>query len=154
MAGQILASIDDINGNLDDVVIQANDENTDLIQISVARVIRGYLSRIFPTTILVGWDTPDHTPEIIREIAGMLIAAQHYYVQISAQSNDILDTHYAQRLYDRAMLLLQGVLSGEIDVIDPSTGDELPGDDAVSMGTLDFFPVDATDRAFTMGQQF
>jgi hypothetical protein len=150
---ELLASLDDINANLDEVVIEANDPNTDMIQISVARVIRGYLSRVIPTSTMLGWSSPNKTPEIIREIAAKLIAAQHYYTEISKQSTDIQDTHYAQILYDRAMEMLKQILEGDVAIIDPITGDDLLAGATSSMGELDFWPVDETDRAFTMGME-
>lgn len=147
MAGQILASLDDINANLDNNVVEADGDNTDLIQISVARVVRGYLSRVLTNTVLTSWDSPENTPAIVREIAGMLIAAQHYFNVISAQSAVLPDDHFAQKLYDRAMALLNSIISGEITI------EDVPVSDTSSMNELDFWPVDDTDRAFTLGME-
>lgn len=144
---QILASLDDINAEVDGVVIEADPNNTSLIQVSVARVIRAFLAPIVDRTVLYSWVSPSTTPEIIRTIAGKLIAAQLYMSKIAAQSSDIPNTHIAQRLYNEAMALLNMVISGEI-IIDNVV--------VVTEGSLtlaDFFPVDAKDRAFSMGME-
>jgi hypothetical protein len=39
---EILATLDDVNGNLDGEVIEATADNSNLVQVSVARVVRGY----------------------------------------------------------------------------------------------------------------
>lgn len=143
---EIMATIDDVNGNLDGEVIEATADNSNLIQISVARVIRGYLSATVDTTTLMSWSSPDNTPETVREIAAKLIAAQVYFTEAARQSFMIEDNNYAQRLYDEAMKMLQGIIDGNIIIGD--VGDVGP---VSSMGDGDYFPIDATDRAFTMG---
>lgn len=142
---EILASLDDVNGNLDGEVIEATADNSNLIQISVARVVRGYLSPIVDTTTLMSWQSPETTPNIIREIAAKLIAAQVYFTLAARQSLDMSNDNFAQRLYDQAMAMLQGVISGTI-IIDGVV--ETP---IMEFGDTDYFPVDDTDRAFTVG---
>ena len=148
---EILASLDDINSYLpsidEDVVLEATSENSDLIQLSVSRVVRGYLSQVVDTTTLMSWDSPQDTPDIIREAASMLIASQIYINFISRTRITIEERNWAQLLYDRAIAILQGIVDGLIDVpgIDPGA--------TSAMSELDFFPVDDTDRAFTMGMQ-
>lgn len=145
---EILASLDDINAHLDGSVIGADSNNTELVQISVARVIRGYLARIVNQVTLMSWSTPELTPDIIREIAGMLIASQLYFNEASRSVTSIDDNNLAQRLYDRAMLMLQGIVDGSIVLpIVPAP---------VTTGTMtidDFFPIDETGRAFTVGME-
>jgi hypothetical protein len=145
---EILASVRDVNAYLEDRVVKADDVNTELIQISVARIVRGYLARVVPNTTMATWTDPEHTPEIVREISGMLIASQLFFDKTIMSAVDIDDRHYAQILYDRAMKLLTDVVSGVV---------ELPIDDIVieeaGFSELDFFPVDDTDRAFTMGMR-
>ena len=143
-----LASIDDINAYLPPpTVVEADDVNVAKLQISVQRVIRGYLSRILSTATMAGWEDPESTPDIIREIAGMLVASQLFINQASASTWEINDDNYAQRLYDRAIALLNEIISGQIlipDIIPIGTE---------SMTELDFFPEDDTDRAFSMGMK-
>lgn len=145
---EILADLTDINAHLDGEVIEADFNNTQLVQISVARVIRGYLSRVIDNPTLLSWNDPNTTPDIIREIAGMLIAAQVYFNKSARTALDIDDTNFAQRLYDRAIAMLNGIIDGTIDI---------PGITETSteaMTNLDFFPIDSTDRAFTLSQLF
>lgn len=146
---EILATLEDVNANLPAdpamVVVEATEANTDLLQISIARVVRGYLSRVYEVATLVSWDTPQKTPEIIREVAAKLIAAQLYFNKTAEQSTTIEENSFAQKLYDEAIALLNSIIGGDIIVPDiPST----PTD---GMSILDGFPIDDTDRSFTMG---
>src|SRR4051794_33232194 len=115
---EILASLDDIKANLDENVADATDENTELLQISISRIVRGYLSGIVDNVTLQGWRTPEITPEIIREAAAKLIAAQHYFNEISKTSPIIDADSYAQKLYDEAMAILQKIVDGVIVIPD------------------------------------
>lgn len=145
LPGEILASIDDINGNLDGNVVTATPANTGLVQINVARQVRGYLSRIIDTATLVSWNSPATTPELIRLAAGKLIASQLYFNETSRTSLIIDRDHYAQKLYDEGMAILNSVITGE-EVIEGVVVESIEAVD-----NLDFFPVDSTDRAFTLG---
>lgn len=143
---EIMASLNDINANLDGEVVEATASNTDLIQISVARVIRGFLAQIVDPTIMVTWTTPETTPDIIREVAGKMIAAQLYYNETAKSTTTVAPTHYAQILYNQAMELLNQIVQGEVVIGGiPTTPLE-----SVELG-LDYFPIDDTDRAFSMG---
>lgn len=147
---EILASLDDINAELpsgeDQPVVVATDDNTELLQISVARIVRGNLSRLLDVATLVGWSVPTKTPELIRVAAAKLIAAQLYFNNTARTTPTIDRDSFAQKRYDEAMAIINGVIAGSLDLIDVTT--ETPED---TMSTLDFFPVDATDRAFTRG---
>lgn len=149
-----LCSIDDINSYLPvgqttpQVVVEADNVNVQLIQISVARIVRGYLSRILSTATMAVWSDPEHTPDIIREVAAMLAASQLFINQVSATSLDVDIRHWGQLLYDRAVLLLEGIVGGSI-----SLGDGVIVDTPETMTTEDFFPIDDTDRAFSMSME-
>ena len=144
---EILATLDDINANLDGEVIEATADNSNLVQISVARVVRGFLASMVDTATLMSWSNPDATPDIVREIAAKFIAAQVYFNEAARQSFIIEDNNYAQRLYNQAMALLEGIIEGTIIIGD------IPGIvSSMEMTVDDYFPVDDTDRAFTMGQ--
>jgi hypothetical protein len=145
---EIMATLDDINGHLDGQVIEATADNSNLAQVNVSRVIRGYLSGLFDSTTLMGWDTPEHTPDTIREIASMLIAAQVYFNLAARQSFNVNNDNYAQRLYDEAMKMLQGIIDGTIVIVEEGEAPVGPG---LSEG--DYFPIDDTDRAFSMGME-
>lgn len=143
---QLMASLDDVNANLDGEVIEATADNTRLIQVSVARVIRGFLSRVIDAVTLAGWASPDTTPEIIREVAGKLIASQLYYNATAKSSTELPTTHYSQILYNEAIAMLNQILEG--DIILPPNVIVTPIE---SLTDLDFFPIDSTNRAFSMG---
>jgi len=148
-----MASLDDVNAELPDglgpdAAVIADEANTALVQISVARVIRAYLSSAVDQVTLYGWDKPANTPDTIRVIAAKLIAAQVYFNQ-SAKTSLTIDTDsFAQKRYDEAKAMLDAIIAGSITI------GNVPTEGTETVGELDFFPVDETDRAFTMGMQF
>lgn len=147
---EILASIDDINANLPSgeksAVVIADDSNTEFLQISVARVIRGYLSRVIDNGTLLGWTVPDETPELIREVAAKLIAAQLFFNQ-TAKTSTVLDKDsFAQKLYDEAIAMLQQIILGDV-IIPGITTNATEG-----LSDLDYWPNSPTDRSFTKSQ--
>lgn len=153
---EILATTDEINAELpsqdEDPVIEATIENTELIQLSVARVVRAYLSSVATSTVLMSWDSPANTPDTIREIAAMLIAAQLYLSFSGRTVVTIEERNYAQVLYDRAIGMLNQVVAGTIVV--PGVG--LGGGGSIvtlDMDPEDGFPIDDTDRAFTLSME-
>jgi hypothetical protein len=150
---EILATVSDINASLPSedfdgsgAVVTATDENTALLQISVARVVRGFLSGVVPQEVTMAWVEPDLTPEPVREAAAKMIAAQLFMQRVTRTTALIDERHYAQVLYDQAMAILNGIKDGTIlleEVV-------VVGD---SMSLFDFHPVDDTDRAFSMGME-
>lgn len=149
---EIMASLDDVNAHLDGEVIEATADSTDLIQVSVARVIRGYLTGVIDQTDLMSWQTPETTPDIIREIASRLIAAQLYFNESSRTSLIVDPDSFAQKKYDEAMAMLQAIVGGTMVIVPPTNGGGVtPPSDILT--DEDFFPVDATDRAFTVGME-
>ena len=161
---EILASLDDINSYLDGKVIEADAQNTQYVQVSVNRVIKGFLARNFDPVTLCSWASPEVTPDVIREIAAMLIASQVYFDAAARSSLDLAPTNFSQILYERAMALLNEVLVGEVPLYVPGCGDpnavppvppvQIVPINPEEMETVDYFPIDATDRAFTMSQKF
>lgn len=150
---QILANLDDINANLpsegqtSSPVVTATDENTALLQISVARIVRGYLSRIATNAVLQGWNTPENTPGIVSEIAGKLIAAQLYFNELAKSTTIIDKDSFSQKRYDEAMELMRQVVTGEIileGVVTTVTE---------SLTTADFFPTSNADLFFTKAME-
>jgi hypothetical protein len=149
---EILATLDDINANLPsdapEPVVVATDENTSLLQISVARVVRGYLSGVLDRVTLASWTTPESTPETVSEVAAKLIAAQLYFNQSAKTSVTIDRDSFAQKLYDEAMAILNQIISGQIIVVDPTTDVVVTTTD--SMSDLDYFPTDGSSRPFSI----
>lgn len=76
------------------------------------RIIRGHLAGVFDPLVLAAWDEPEDTPPEIRAVAGRLAAAKIYRVRYSENSLD--DPGYAQTLYNEAMLMIQGIIDGDI----------------------------------------
>jgi len=155
---EILASTEDINAELPSretggttsgypVVVEATAENTGMLQVSVARVVRGYLSRVLDGATLMSWDEPTDTPEVIRVIAAKMIAAQLYFNSASRTSLTIDERSFSQIRYDEAMAMLNAIIAGEIILV------EAPPVATAAMDAEDHFPVDDTDRAFTMGMK-
>lgn len=142
---EILADLNDINTWLPVEVAPATDPNTNLLQIQVARMIRAQLSRVIDPVTMATWISPDETPDTIKLVASKLIAAYHFFNEVKKESFEIPANNFGQIEYNEAMAILQQVITGDIiipDVIITGTND---------LSTADFFPVDATDRAFTMG---
>ena len=146
---EILATLDDINAHLDGTVVEADAQNTSLIQVSVNRIVKAYLSSVIDLAVMATWNSPENTPSAVREAASFLIASQLYFDQTAKSSTIIEQRHYSQWLYDQGMAILNGIISGTI-LLDDSEAPVTPVD---SLTELDFFPVDATDRAFTMGME-
>lgn len=144
---EILANLEDINANLDGDVVVATDDNTIAIQVSVARIVRGYLSRVIDTATLVGWDTPTDTPDIIREAAGKLIAAQLYFNSVARTSLELPTEHISQLLYNQGMAILNNIVAGTTTIPNVTIIS------TESMSVADFFPIDNTDQSFTKSQR-
>lgn len=112
---EILASLDDINTHLPTDKLEADVANTELLQVDVARFVRAMLVGTFTPITLVAWDSPDNTPDLIRGIAGRLIAAK-YYAQRYAEDSDV--SEFATDLYNDAMAYIKGIKSGTYVVVD------------------------------------
>jgi len=152
---EILCTIDDVNAHFDRDVLTADADNTQLPQVWASRLIKGYLARIIDPVALASWASPDVTPDIIREVAAFFVASQ-VYVNYAMRTTVILENlSFGQKMYDDGMALLNGILDGTIPIIDPGTGKPIgtTNPDEMEEG-LDYFPIDDTDRAFTMSQPF
>lgn len=146
-AYEILATLSDVNAHLDGKVVEADADNSSLVQVSVARTVKAYLSGVIDAATMATWTNPDSTPDAIREVASLLIASQVYFSETAKSSTVVEARHYAQILYDRAIALLDKIIAG-LTVL-PGT----PVTPLDAMTDLDYFPVDDTDRAFTLGMQ-
>lgn len=108
------ASTDDVSVHIDpDVLAMPNPEDFAKENQDVARLIRSYLYVTHvPNTVIDSWLDPATTPELIRSIAGMLIAAKVYGRQTSSNAEEV--DPYAVRLYNQAMAMLNGVIDGRL----------------------------------------
>lgn len=150
MAAEILASLDDINTHLPDDKAKMLDSEDDLLQIDAARYVRSLLAGMFSSTTLSGWDSPANTPELIRGVAGRIIAAKYY---ATLYSEDIAGTsEFAQNLYNEANRIIDGIRSGTYIVLDINDN-PIPVENPVTSGEGFFWPDDTTvGPFFTMGQ--
>ncbi len=141
---EILANLSDINTHLPPNV-RATEALTD-IQVDAQRLIRGQLTAIFSSTIISEWDKPDDTPELIRGIAGRLIASKYYARLVSQESADELPG-YASGLYLEAIGMLTAIKSGALIITDDN-GDEILGTDLGPDPQGDVFPNDSSTPPF------
>jgi hypothetical protein len=150
MAAEILASLNDINTHLPDDKAKMQDSEDDLLQIDAARYVRSLLAGMFSSTTLSGWDSPANTPELIRGVAGRIIAAKYY---AKLYSEDVADTSaYAQGLYNEANSIIDGIRNGTYIILDASDN-PIPVENPVTSGEGFFWPDDTTlGPFFTMGQ--
>lgn len=151
MADELYASLDDINTHLPPGKAEIEDAEDDLLQVDAFRFIRSKLVGTFATTTLALWVSPATTPEVIRAIAGRLIAAK-WYMEIYAEDSDE-DAAYAQRLYDEAMMMIQQILDGLVTVLDPVTGEPYPDVNTGMLTEASFFPNDDNPK-FRMDMEF
>jgi hypothetical protein len=152
MAGEILASLADINTHLPDDKIRMDDADDDALQIDAQRLIRASLTGVFTPATIYSWTTPDDTPELIRGIAGRFIAAKWY---AERYAEDIPDaSSYAQALYNEALSMIQEIRAGTIVVTD-DLGQPIQSFGA-SASDASFWPNDSTSPApfFSMGMEF
>ena len=149
MANELFATVDDINAHLPENKAAISDADDDLLQVEAWRLIRAKLSTTFATTTLNDWADPDSTPDIIRTVAGMVIAAK-WYAELYAEDSDA-DATFANNLYLQAMDLLNQIAAGLI-VITDDTGEPLV--DTSSLSSDDFYPNDTVPPVFTMGKEF
>lgn len=150
-----MASFTDANSHLDASKIAFADDNDALDEATSAdRYIRSFLYDAFGTAV-DDWVDPEDTPEIIREAASLLMAAQLYAKRYSENTVEV--TGYAEFLNNKANLILQGVKDGSIELSDSpgivsglawSNASFWPNDTTVVEGTTD--PL----RAFSMDLEF
>ena len=133
-----LADFHDANAHLDGTKIEFASNSDAAKEASVADAfVRARLSDTFPDHV-ANWDydgSPEATPAIVRTIAGMLMAAQRYERLYSEETLDGND--YAQRLRDRATLMLDGIVAGQLSLDDVAY-------DIDTLTEAMFYPNDAT----------
>jgi hypothetical protein len=140
-----LASLDDINIHLPDDKIEVDSARYELLQLDAERVVRGYLAGYIDPTVLVTWTSPEATPDLIRAIAGRLVAAFYYRERYSEDS--LADPEYAKLKYDEAIAWLTAIQLGTMSIGVVVTGGE-------SLTESDFWPNATTPGPiFTMDQQ-
>lgn len=151
MASQILASIEDINGFLPDLIEITDGQDTQY-QIDANRVVKSQLAGVYTPLILTGWDAPADTPQLIRGIAGRLIAAKYYAIQFSQETTNV--PQYAQNLYNEAISMLANIKRGALIVVDDNN-DPISTGSALELAITDVTPTTASgDPIFSIGMEF
>lgn len=146
---EILASLSDINAHLPSNVQISNDVD-DSLQVDALRLVRGQLVSLFSSTVLNSWDVPANTPELIRSIAGRLIASKYYANQVSGNVPDEMAA-FAISLYNEAIALLIDIKSGAILLVDVD-GNPLPQESTIGSDiNLDMSPISG-EPVFSMSR--
>ena len=103
------------------------------------------------------WIDGDTTPDLVKSIIGMLVAAQRYNTYYS-ETDEGAGNPYANKLEERAKMLLEGICAGTIDLLDITDDPASSG-----FGSVLFYPDDTTGALeenkeeavrFTMGKIF
>jgi len=127
----------------------------DELEDQIATMVFGRLVIVYPDAVVTWVDAPS-TPKLVRKIIAMYYAGWYYDRQYSetADSND-----YADRLRKMADDLIEGLISGAIDIIEipgmPPTSEPefFPTDVSSANLPSDMFPSDGPPK-FTMGKVF
>lgn len=153
MAAEILASLEDINTHLPADKSRMQDSDDDSLQIDAARYIRSLLAGFFSATTLSQWNTPANTPELIRGVAGRIIAAKYYAKLYSEDVDEV--SKYAQGLYNEANKIIDAIRTGSMVVLD-TNDNPIPTEGGISLESIDFWPNDSTTPGpfFTMDKEF
>jgi hypothetical protein len=146
------ADLKDVNTHLPQDKLPMDSSELPLKALDADRIIRGYVGGVIPITTIAAWADPASTPEMIRAIAGRLIAAAYYSERYAENSPD--ESRYAQKLYNQAIAQLMGIAAGTVLIIDPD-GSTIETTSA-GLDKAMFSPNDGTapGPAFTRGQIF
>lgn len=109
------ASLTDANTHLPDDKAQLLDQELTNLGIDADRLIRARLAGIVEVATILLWVSPDTTPEIIRKISGLLIAAKFYATLVAEDEAD--GSAFAQSLYDEAIGYLDQIREGSLAII-------------------------------------
>lgn len=141
---------DDVNVHLPEDKLQMTEADLPMWDREAGRIIRGYVASTFTPVVIASWADPITTPEVIRGIAGRLIAAAYYANRFSTDDTEYPE--YAQHLYNEAVSTLTGIQSGTVTVLSVD-GTQVISEQR-SLSTEDFWPNDDTGRQFSMGDVF
>lgn len=149
----LLADLTDINAHLP-ANVQVNNAVDDSLQIDAFRLIRGQLSAVFDSSLIASWISPDTTPELIRSIAGRLIASKYYADLVAGNAPDEMAA-YAVSLYQEAIGMLTDIKAGTVMLVD-TNGNLITQDDIGTDPSLDVYPNDQSTPGpqFTMDRVF
>jgi len=145
-----MAIIDDVDIQtflpIDKLNLDNLPDDVEAAKLDAERIIRGYLATVFQPATLASWASPETTPGQIRAIAGRFAASRIYRTRYS--EDDLDDPEFAQVLYNEAMNMLNGVLTGKIVLDDVD-------DTASTFDNTFFYPNSTTeDPYFTMVDRY
>ena len=109
------AALSDVNKHLPDDKAQASDADITDLSIEADRLVRTRIASVVELDTVALWVDPDSTPEIIKTISGLLIAAMFYAKLVAEDEAD--GSAFAQGLYDQAMALLMDIRNGDAIII-------------------------------------
>lgn len=121
------------------------------LEASARELVFSTVSQVYD---IATWADTATTPQLIRDAIGMIVASWIYDRSFSEDFPD--GTGWATKLYDRAMALVNGIVTGDIDIGEVST---VPVGESSPL----FYPTDTTlnedgvtveQAYFRMGQVF
>jgi hypothetical protein len=153
-----LATFSDANDHLDQDKVRFENAADAIPEAQTADTyVRGMLADSFGAAVVVLWDAnptggQTATPELVREIAGMWMAAERYDKKYSLEQ--MTSDSYSNRLRKRANDLIDMLRSGEMSLVEVgiisgvtwSEGDFWPNSTTVDVAGL-------PDRKFTMDME-
>lgn len=103
----------------------------DELEASVSAQVLGRVAQAYTTS---SWTTPSTTPRLIRTVIGMLYVS---YIHTRTYAEDTLTNvqTYGELLYERAQLLLDQIVAGDVTLVEVTTED---------VGGPAFYPTDAS----------
>lgn len=146
-----LIDVDDVQPWLSDSLIRL-DSNDELPEEPIqSELVKSRLSACQLDTTT--WIDAASTPDVVKIIVAMLVAAQRYNAVYSETEDD--GETYGDKLEARAQLLMDGICAGSVELI----GVDSPA--TTGTGSISFYPDDLvglvnTEEAvrFTMGKVF
>ena len=136
------AGVSDVNVHLPDDKAQILDGEMPNLLLDAERTINSRLASTFEATDFASWTEPAETPEIIRAIAGKLVAAKFYANLVAEDQAD--GSVFAQNLYNEAIQELNDIRDGILTVIGVD-GNPLIND---SLTETSFLPNNSTQDPF------
>lgn len=104
---------------------------------------------------VTAWVDESTTPVLIRQIIGMLVAAQRYN-KVYSETDEDAGNPYANKLEEKGHMLLEGICNGTVDLLDVEDDPATTGSRSIS-----FYPDDDVGAInkeeavrFTMGKVF
>lgn len=147
-----LVTVNEVQAWLESTKLRLGHDDELPEEVHLSRMV---LSKLATRFDISAWVDETTTPDLVRTIIAMLVAAARYNKQYS-ESDSQAGNPYANKLEGLAYDMLEQLITGEMLLTDATDG---PGVE----GTVAFYPTDASslldteddsDRKFSMGQVF